>query len=123
MILVDTSQWIDHFRGANNLLPDLLTDGLVCIHPWIIGELACGHLKNRQQILALLQNLPQVTAISENEVLFFIEQYHLMGRGIGYIDAHLLAATAVNAKQLWTRDKRLQIIAESLGIAYLPKHH
>ena len=90
MIFIDTSLWIDHLRGVESPLLKLLDADLVCVHPWITGELACGHLKNREEILGLLNDLPQVTAIRDSEVLYFIDQNQLMGRGIGYIDAHSL---------------------------------
>ena len=117
MILVDTSVWIDHFREADTQLSQLLLDGLVLIHPAIIGELACGNLQKRQQILLLLDNLPKAKQASDNEVLYFIEQNQLMGKGIGYIDAQLLASTALtHATQLLTRDKRLAKSARDLGL-------
>ncbi|SJM91431.1 Ribonuclease VapC32 [Crenothrix polyspora] len=123
MILVDTSLWIDHLRGVDSPLLNLLASDLICIHPWIIGELACGNLKNRQEILSLLNDLPSCPAANEAEVLYFIDQHQLMGRGIGYIDVHLLAASIINDAQIWTRDKRLLAIADTLGIAYVPKNH
>lgn len=123
MILVDTSLWIDHLRAGNESLSRLLCENRVCIHPWIIGELACGNLNNRQEILGLLQALPQLSPAAENEVLSFIEAQRLMGLGIGYIDAHLLAASAIHAAQLWTRDKRLDRVAGQLRLAYTPNTH
>lgn len=123
MILVDTSLWIDHLRAGNESLSRLLYENRVCIHPWIIGELACGNLNNRHEILGLLQALPQLSPAAENEVLSFIEAQRLMGLGIGYIDAHLLAATAIHAAQLWTRDKRLDRVAGQLRLAYTPNAH
>ncbi|HIO97742.1 MAG TPA: type II toxin-antitoxin system VapC family toxin [Leucothrix sp.] len=117
MILVDTSVWIDHFREADNQLTQLLIDGLVLMHPAIIGELACGNLQKRQQILLLLDNMPKAKQASDDEVLYFIEQNQLMGKGIGYIDAQLLASTALtHATQLLTRDKRLGKSAKNLGL-------
>jgi hypothetical protein len=123
VILVDTSLWIDHLRVASEPMSSLLDNNLVCTHAWIIGELACGNLGNRQEILGLLQALPQLTPASESEALHFIEAHRLMGRGIGYIDAHLLAATAIHAAHIWTRDKRLNEIAAELGLAYFPNAH
>ncbi|SJM96213.1 type II toxin-antitoxin system VapC family toxin [Crenothrix polyspora] len=99
MILVDTSLWIDHLRDVDSRLLSLLASDLVCIHPWVIGELACGNLKNPQEILSLLNNLPSCPAANEAEVLYFIDQHQLIGRGIGYIDAHLLAAS-INGVQI-----------------------
>lgn len=123
MILIDTSIWIDHLRAGNPQLVILLETGQVCCHPFVIGELACGSLGNRQEILGLLKSLPPLNAATDDEELFFIEQHRLMGRGIGYVDTHLLAACAIHAAQLWTRDKRLSDIAEAMGLAYLPEVH
>jgi len=123
MILIDTSIWIDHLRAGNPQLVILLETGQVCCHPLVIGELACGSLGNRQEILGLLKSLPQLSAATDDEALFFIEQHLLMGRGIGYVDTHLLAASTIHAAQLWTRDKRLSGIAEAMGLAYFPEVH
>ena len=118
MILVDTSVWIDHLRGGVAALVSLLNNDQVLIHPFVTGELACGNLKKRSELLNLFQNLPQSSVASQQEVMFFIEHHHLMGRGIGFIDAHLLAATALQGTaQLWTLDKRLDRIALELNIA------
>jgi len=118
VILVDTSIWIDHLRGANTALAELLNKGAVLTHPFIIGELACGNLRNRETVLSLLHNLPAIPAANDAEVLYFIDKHDLMGKGIGYIDAHLLAATSLaTPTHLWTRDKRLATIAADMGIA------
>ena len=117
MILVDTSVWVDHLRSGNARLASLLEDTQVTTHPFVIGELACGNLANRAGILSLLQKLPQVPAATDTEVLYFIEQQQLMGRGIGYVDAHLLAATALAGRSgLWTLDRRLAALAGALGL-------
>ena len=118
MILVDTSIWIDHLRGGDAALAALLQADLVWTHDFVIGELACGKLRNRAEILGLLQSLPRLIAATEEETLFFIEKQQLMGRGIGYIDAHLLAATVIRGARLWTKDKPLQGIAEKSGWAH-----
>ena len=118
MILVDTSIWIDHLRAGNARLADLLQGDLVCIHPWVIGELACGNLGNRDEVLGLLGALPQLAPASEAEVLHFIDKRRLMGRGLGYVDMHLLAAAVIHGAEIWTRDRRLKEIAEELGLAY-----
>lgn len=123
MILVDTSLWIDHLRASNESLSRLLYENRVCMHSWIIGELACGNLNNRQEILELLQALPQLAPATENEVLSFIEMHQLMGIGIGYVDAHLLASAAIHSAQLWTRDKRLERVASPLRLAYAQNTH
>ncbi|HWP00816.1 MAG TPA: type II toxin-antitoxin system VapC family toxin [Methylococcus sp.] len=119
MILVDTSIWIDHLRTGDSDLAALLDRTLVLAHPFVVGELACGSLRNRAEVLRLLQDLPQTPVARDVEVLFFIEQHRLMGRGIGYIDAHLLAATALaDPARLWTRDQRLAAVARDLKLAY-----
>lgn len=119
MILVDSSVWIDHLRAGDPMLIELLNSNCVLIHPFIVGELACGNLKNRKPILSLLQDLPIVQTATDDEVLFFIEHHTLMGLGIGYVDVHLLASVMLNGtSQLWTRDKRLCKIAESMGLSF-----
>lgn len=123
MTLVDTSIWIDHLRTGNDALVTMLQNHLVCIHPWIIGELACGNLANRVEALELLGSLPPLAPARENEALHSIEKRCLMGRGIGYIDVHLLAATVMHGVEIWTRDKRLMGVAMDLGVAYQPNAH
>ena len=118
MILVDTSVWIDHLRKTNPQLIQLLSKALVLTHPFIIGELACGNLHKRTQFLMLMKNLPISEEASNQEVLYFIEHNQLMGRGIGYIDTHLLASTALTAEtKIWTYDKRLKNSAYDLGLS------
>lgn len=117
MILVDTSVWVDHFRQGIPLLGDLLGTGEVSTHPFIIGELACGNLKNRTEILALLSALPSVKVATHPEALFLVEAHSLNGVGIGWIDAHLLCSAVLNRMPLWTRDRKLQAAAKALGIA------
>ncbi len=119
MILVDTSIWINHLRVAGGPLASLLQTDLVCTHACIIGELACGNLDNRKELLEMLQELLRLTAATDDEVLHFIGRHKMPGRGIGYIDAHLLAAAAIHSAVILTRDKRFQGIAEELGLAYL----
>ncbi|MCR2831786.1 type II toxin-antitoxin system VapC family toxin [Acidithiobacillus ferrooxidans] len=120
MILVDTSVWIDHFRSGDAHLSTLLDHGMVQTHDSIIGEIACGNLKNRQQTLYLLSCLPRCAMTSPNETLFFIERHGLMGRGIGYIDASILASAMLVQANLWSRDRRLMALATELGCAYSP---
>ena len=117
MILVDTSVWVEHLRRGLPPLATLLQGGEVLIHPWVIGELACGNLRNRSQVLELLQGLPAATVASDAEVMLLIEREQLMGRGIGYIDAHLLAAARLSHCRLWTQDRRLAAEAEEQGLA------
>jgi predicted nucleic acid-binding protein len=117
MILVDTSVWVNHLRDRNSHLGTLLDKAEVWTHPFVIGELACGNLSNRGELLMLLGNLPRLVVATDAEVLFYIEQHQLMGRGIGYIDAHLLAAVAIAGPvKLWTRDRRLATVAGELGM-------
>ena len=123
MILVDTSVWIDHLRRGDAHLMATLLAGHVLIHPWVIGEIACGTLRERGQVLDLLRSLPLSPVALEDEVLFFIEQYALMGRGIGYVDIHLLASAQLAGARLWTRDKRLAVVANELGVAYIETLH
>lgn len=122
MVLIDTSVWIDYLRNGDDRLAHLLSQGQVCIHPMIIGEIACGHLKNREELIDLLQHLPHVTEASHDEALFFLDGQQLMGKGIGWVDVHLLAATLLsNNVSLWTNDKRLVRIAEKLGVCFSAK--
>jgi len=123
MILVDTSVWIDHLRRGDAHLMATLLAGYVLIHPWVIGDIACGTLRERGQVLDLLRSLPLSPVALEDEVLFFIEQYELMGRGIGYVDIHLLASAQLAGARLWTRDKRLVVVANELGVAYVEALH
>ena len=118
MVLVDTSVWVEHFRGGKAGLEALLNDDRVSCHPFIIGELACGNLRNRSEILSLLHTLPMAVSAEHAEVVQFIEKYRLMGKGLGYIDMHLLASAALTDIPLWTIDERLRKISSSLGRAY-----
>ena len=119
MILVDTSVWVDHLRKGNHQLADLLNETQVLGHPYISGELACGNLANRREILRIHARLPSATLASPDEALFFIEEHRLMGCGLGYIDVHLLASTALmGSVKLWTADKRLNQQATRLGMSY-----
>lgn len=119
MILVDSSVWIDHLRAGAPTLVELLNSNNVLAHPFVVGELACGNLKNRKMVLSLLQDLPTIQVATDDEVLFFVERHELMGRGIGYVDAHLLAAIMLEGTaRLWTRDKRLGSVAETMKLAF-----
>lgn len=119
MILVDTSVWVDHLRRGNATLSNLLLSNRVATQPFVIGELACGHLQKRAEVLGLLQDLPRVPVASDDEVLVFIEQHGLMGKGIGLIDLHLLASVFLQpGTGLFTLDKKLAVIASELGKAY-----
>ncbi len=118
MILVDTSVWVDHLRRGDAELALALERGTVVIHPFVVGELACGSLSDRAEVLELLQDLPPAVTADSDEVHRFIERHGLYGRGIGYVDVHLLASVAFNAgSKLWTRDKRLRAVAQDLEMA------
>ncbi len=119
MILVDTSVWVDHLRAGDARLAELLESSTVAMHPMVLGELACGNLNDRETLLALWRNLPQLTVAADAEILFLLERHRLWGRGIGYIDVHLLTSASLNPDaRLWTRDKRLQESAEQLELAF-----
>lgn len=119
MILIDTSVWVDHLRSGDAQLADLLERGSVLMHPFVVGEIACGNLTHRASILELLCELPAAAVAESEEVLGFIEHHALHGKGIGYVDVHLLASVALTqGASLWTRDKRLQAAADDLGCAY-----
>ncbi|MGM0656108.1 MAG: type II toxin-antitoxin system VapC family toxin [Thermodesulfobacteriota bacterium] len=118
MILADTNVWIKHFRESDAELISQLNIGFVACHPFIIGELACGNLGNRAEILMLLQALPASPVVETTEILEFIENNSLMGRGLGYVDIHLLASAIIGNVVLWTYDRRLNDLAVALGVAY-----
>lgn len=121
MILVDTSVWIDHLRVGDDRLAALLVDGSILTHPFVIGEIALGQLRQRDAVLAALEGLARAEIATDAEVLRFIESHALFGRGVGYLDVHLLAATKLTAgTRLWTKDKRLRSVAEELGLAAEP---
>ncbi len=123
MILVDTSVWIEHLRLASAILAELLEAGEVLGHPFVLGELALGNLRQRNDVLRMLRKLPQATSASHGEVLQLINREVLFGRGIGYVDAHLLAATRLTVgSKLWTRDRRLHAVAAQLGLAARLSH-
>jgi len=117
-VLADTSVWIRHLRSGDQDLIKLLNEGAVTCSPFVIGELACGNLKNRKTILNLLQALPEAPSPENNEILTFIEAKHLMGKGLGYVDVCLLAAALISGSRLWTLDAKLKEAAEKLGISY-----
>lgn len=117
MILVDTSVWVDHLRAGDQALANLLETGTVLAHPFVTGELALGDLRQREIVLSALADLPHANVATDAEVLHFIDRHALFGRGIGYVDAHLLAAVRLSAgATLWTRDKRLHAVADRLGL-------
>jgi predicted nucleic acid-binding protein len=117
-VLVDTSIWVSHLAKGNAELRALLERAEVLCHPLVIGELACGNMANRAEILSLLQELPQAQVAEHDEVLRFIEARRLSGRGLGFIDAHLLASSVLTRAPLWTADRRLREAASEVGVAY-----
>ncbi|MGA2527122.1 MAG: PIN domain-containing protein [Smithellaceae bacterium] len=116
MVLVDSSIWVAHLRDGNVGLENLLIEGNVACHPFIIGELACGNIENRKEIISLLQSLPMALQAEHDEVLQFIDNHRLMGSGLGYIDMHLLASANLTKISLWTFDKILHNVSLKLGL-------
>jgi predicted nucleic acid-binding protein len=118
IVLADTSIWIDHFRRGDLKLAQFLDRGDVVMHPFVIGELALGHVPKFAEMIDDLQTIPKAIVANADEVLIFISDRKLSGSGIGYVDAHLLAAAALGPETLvWTRDKRLNAVAQSLSLA------
>lgn len=117
MELVDTSVWVNHLRSGDAVLSSLLERGQVLVHPFVLGELALGSMRNRDVVLQLLSDLPQAVVASEAEVLGFIECHALMSLGIGYVDVHLLVSAKLSSVSLWTQDRRLHDIAIKLDLA------
>jgi predicted nucleic acid-binding protein len=118
MVLVDTSVWVEHLRYGSFGLESLLNNGSVVSHLFIVGELACGNLTNRVEILTLLQALPLANHAEHEEVMHFIEDYSLMGKGLGYIDMHLLVSAILTKVPIWTLDKKLKEVSSKLGLKY-----
>ncbi len=122
MILVDTSIWVDHLRTGRPALARLLENELVLCHPWVVGELALGHLFQRHDVISLLGNLPQANVATNAEVMTLINRRQLYGLGIGHVDAQLLAATQLSANAaLWSADRLLAAVASRLGCAADPE--
>lgn len=121
MVLVDTSVWVSHLREGNTRFEKLLNDGDVVCHPFIIGELACGNLKNRAEILSLLQALPMSILAEHDEVMRFIENNQVMGKGLGYIDVHLLASALLTEVPIWTIDKKLDAVSKKMILNFTEK--
>ena len=118
MVLVDTSVWISHFRGDHSDLTELLNQGTAATHPYVIGELSCGNLKNREEILALMQDLPMALPAEHDEIQGFIESRRLMGQGLGIIDVHILASALLSGIELWTENRHLAKTAADLDISF-----
>lgn len=118
MVLVDTSIWVRHLREGNTALEKLLNDAAVICHPFILGELACGSIRNREEILSLLKALPVTPVISVDEILHFIDRNDLSGKGLGLVDIQLLASARLANVPLWTSDRRLRTEAIRLDVAW-----
>ncbi|MBI5968928.1 MAG: PIN domain-containing protein [Deltaproteobacteria bacterium] len=118
MVIADTSIWVAHLREGSHHLEELLLDDQVVCHLFIIGELACGNIKNRKEFLSLLQSLPMAPTVSLDELLYFIEENGLIGMGIGFVDAHLLASAQLSGTPLWTTDAKLRLAARKLRVSY-----
>ena len=118
MVIVDTSIWVTHLRRGSRHLEELLLDAKVVCHPFVIGELACGNLKNRDEFLTLLQSLPMTQTVVLDELLYFIERHRLMAKGLGFVDVNLLASAHLSGIPLWTSDKRLRAAATELELAH-----
>jgi predicted nucleic acid-binding protein len=118
VILVDTSVWINHLRTPSKLLGQLLDREQVLTHPFVVGELACGNLGNRKEIISLLHALPTAAKTDDDEVLFFIERHNLMGHGLGLVDVHLLASATIERASMWTVDNNLCRAARNLRIDF-----
>jgi predicted nucleic acid-binding protein len=116
MILVDTSIWVDHLNKTVPELVKLLNSTMVCTHPFIIGELSCGNILNRTEILTLIKSLPRIEPAFEEEVNTLIENKNLYGIGLGFIDIHILASALINDVKIWTNDKVLKKTAQKLNI-------
>ena len=118
IILVDTSVWINYLREGDPNLSQLLEQGLVACHPFTVGEIACGGIKNRREIINLLNDLPSVVTLDHSDILDFIENRKIMNKGIGYVGIHLLGSALVSDTPLWTFDKALKKIATQFSIGY-----
>lgn len=119
MLLADTSVWVDHFRRSNEHVVAALEDEVVLMHPFVVGELACGTLRNRRELLALLARLPFAPSATHDEAMAFLDHHKLMSSGLGWVDVHLIASTALaGTARLWTRDRRLAAAAARLKLAH-----
>lgn len=117
MTLADTSVWVDHLRRSRHGLAALLEDDEVLCHPFVVGELACGSLANRDRFLRLLSALPRAVVAEHEEVVRLVDDRRIHGRGLGWVDMHLLASSILEGCALWTLDKRLEAVASELGVA------
>jgi predicted nucleic acid-binding protein len=120
VILVDTSVWVEHFRAGNPALARLLNDDGVACHPFVIGELACGNLRDREEVLGHLARLPETRVATHQEALHLVARRALAGAGLGWVDVHLLASALLSGVALWTLDRPLRDAARQLGCAAAP---
>jgi predicted nucleic acid-binding protein len=118
MVLVDTCIWVDHLRHGNARLASLLDEGVVVCHPFILGELACGDLPDRAKTLSYLEELPQTDVAGHDEVMSLIDVHRLMGTGLGFLDAHLLASARLSGAAIWSKDTALKRAAAKLGVLF-----
>lgn len=117
-MLVDTSVWIDHFHRPHSALVAALEHGEAECHDFVLGELACGTLPRREEVLALMRTLPRIAAVAHDEAMALVAERRLWGRGLGWVDVNLLAATLVAGARLWTADRRLRMVAHDLGVVW-----
>lgn len=123
MILVDTSVWIDHINASDPMLVELLAAERVLIHPYVIGEISLGSLRDRNVVLGALRDLPHASIATPEETFYLIEREALFNRGIGYVDTSLLASARLQpGVTLWTRDKRLKKVADELDLSAVLAH-
>jgi predicted nucleic acid-binding protein len=120
MILADTSLWVEQLRWPDGPLTTLLQEGAIAMHPFVIGELACGNLRNRRSLLEMLSDLPSLQPATEFEAMSMIERHALAGVGLGYIDVHLMASAAIAGVRVWTTDKAMAAASTRIGIVYQP---
>lgn len=117
ILLVDTSIWVDHFRARNSILEEALEDGLVITHEFVIGELACGLMQDRDEVLRTFESLPRASILSHSEFLYFLNANTLQGTGLNFVDIHLLASASLNpGVELWTRDQKLQRASSGISV-------
>ena len=119
MILIETSVWVDHLHRGDEAVATLLEQGSVVMHPFVLGELACGTLRNRDETLRTLAALPATTVSANGEALALIETSKLMGRGLGYVDVHLIASALIAGDLIWSRDKQLGAAAAELKVSFV----
>ncbi len=118
LVLIDTSVWIDHFRSGNSILKDLLESDRVITHPYIIGELFCGNFSHRNETLSFFNDLPICGVLDHEEIMAFIENRRLFGKGLGYIDVHLVASAFLESVKLFTFDKKLKNVVQELRLGF-----